>query len=68
MHRQDGVWYYLAEDVASTFEVEKNTVNQWVKRGIIVPTSQVRIGRYLHNLFSEQAVKDCANKKYGSKR
>jgi hypothetical protein len=68
VYKHEGVEYFLSEDIAQYFEVERNTVNQWVKRNLIVPTKQVRIGRHLHNLFTEQSVKDFANKKYGSKR
>lgn len=65
MYKHEGVEYFLSEDIADYFEVERNTVNQWVKRGFITPACQVRIGRYLHNLFTEQSVKDYAQRKYG---
>jgi len=66
VYKHEGVEYFLSEDIAQYFEVERNTVNQWVKRNLIIPATKVRIGRYMHCLFTEQSVKDFANKKYGS--
>lgn len=66
MYKHEGVEYFLTDDIATYFEVERNTVNQWVRRGLIAPTTKVKLGRYTHSLFTEQSVKDFANKKYGS--
>lgn len=66
MYKHEGIEYFLTEDIAQYFEVERNTVTQWVKRGFIEPALKVKLGRYTHSLFTEEAVKNLANKKYGS--
>lgn len=61
----DGVEYFTSTDIATHFEVEVNTVNQWVSRKLITPARKVQIGRFTHNLFTREAVTAFAQKKYG---